>query len=495
MKINWMLGQKREKRETTYNVPDSFGRQAVSADVRKATDSSLTPIRSLVEHAMDGMADEGVPAFPGYSLLCGLSQNGIIRSGIEMRAKEMTRKWGELERTKEEEGDEGEGERLTKLEELMKEHRVKWLFREAAEKCGFLGGCLLFVDTGDDAKELVNPLVYDVKTFRRGSLKGFRMVDPYSVYPGVYNSMNPLAEDYFKPKLWYVQGIPVHCSRFIRFTENELPTLIRPAYNFFGLSLAQRVLDAVSHFTRNREAASKMLEKISLMVLKTDMSDILAGGGDADMERRRQYFVDNWNYEGLAVIDSEKEDIVILNNSIGGITDIVRQSMEYVAAMFNEPATKIWGISPAGMNATGESDMKNHYDNIASLQEQMLYEPLRKLLAILQLNEWGSIDTSIDFKFSPLSEDSEESRANVNKTKADTYSVLNAIGAIGAEDVRDELIHDPNSGFNDLEPYERISNVEGYTGFIGGAGVEEETGLADRGDVQGPKPEAGIGLQ
>lgn len=492
MKINWTIGQKREKHEATYNVPDSFGRQAVSADVRKATDASLTPVRSLVEHAMEGMADEGVPAFPGYSLLCGLSQNGIIRSGIEMRAKEMTRKWGELKRTKEEEGD---SDRIPRIADLMETYRVKRLFREAAERCGFLGGCLLFVDTGEDAKELVNPLIYDAQTFRRGSLKGFRLIDPYSVYPGIYNSMNPLAEDYFKPKLWYVQGVPVHCSRFIRFTENELPTLIRPAYNFFGLSLAQRVLDAVSHFTRNREAASKMLEKISLMVLKTDMSDILAGGGDADMERRRQYFVDNWNYEGLAVIDSEKEDIVILNNSIGGITDIVRQSMEYVAAMFNEPATKIWGISPAGMNATGESDMRNHYDNIASLQEQMFSEQLRKLIAILQLNEWGNIDTSITFKFSPLSEDSEESRAVVNKTKADTYSVLNAIGAIGAEDIRDELIHDPNSGFNDLEPYERISDVEGYAGFIGGAGTPEEAERDDRRDVQRHELSAGSGVQ
>lgn len=470
MKINWMLGQKKAKAEASYEVPDSFGRQAVNADIRKATDASMNPIRSLVEHAMGSLAEEGVPAFPGYSLLCGLSQNGIIRAGVEMRAKEMTRKWGKLERMSE-----GEDDRLEALEKLMRKHRIKMLFREAAEKCGFLGGCLLFVDTGEDMKELVNPLVYDSRTFPQGCLRGFRLIDPYTVYPGVYNSMNPLAEDYFRPKVWYVQGIPVHVSRFIYFSENELPTLIRPAYNFFGLSLSQRVLDAVAHFTRNREAASKMLEKVSLMVLKTDMSDILAGGGDADMERRRQYFVDNWNYEGLAVIDSEKEDIVILNNSITGITDIVKQSMEYVAAMFNEPATKIWGISPAGMNATGESDMKNHYDNIASLQEQMLAEPLRKIIGILQINEWGNIDPSIEFKFAPLSEDSEESKAAVNKTKADTYSVLCDIGAIGPEDVRDELIHDPDSGFNDLEPYERIDDVgEGNAGFNDGNEAPEK---------------------
>lgn len=144
----------------------------------------------------------------------------------------------------------------------------------------FFGGCFLFVDVGEADENLATPLVLDPATFKIGSLKALRMVEPYLVSPGYYNSVDPMKSDYFKPDLWYIQGKPVHISRLLKFSENELSSLLKPAYNFFGLSLAQKVLDAVSHYTACREAAARLLQKYSLTIFKTNMSDILSGGFD-----------------------------------------------------------------------------------------------------------------------------------------------------------------------------------------------------------------------
>ncbi len=38
--------------------------------------------------------------------------------------------------------------------------------------------------------------------------------------------------------------------------------------------------------------------------------------------------------------------------------------------------TRLFGIPPAGLNATGESDMRNYYDSVRSLQRDTLLEPL-----------------------------------------------------------------------------------------------------------------------
>ena len=237
--------------------------------------------------------------------------------------------------------------------------------------------------------------------------------------------------------------------------------MLKPSYNFLGLSLSQKVLDAVSHYTRNRESASKLLEKISLVVLKTDMTDVLMSGDDGgNLALRLNFFAKNWNFDGVAAIDKEAEDIAIFNNSISGIVDIVRQSMEYVAAMFNEPATKLWGISPAGMNATGESDMRNHYENIASLQEQIFRDGLNRVIDILQMNRYGDIDTAIQFKFAPLSDEADRERAEVNKIKAETAEIYSSLGAVGQEEVRNALIADPDSGYNNLTPYTAPEPVE-----------------------------------
>lgn len=428
-----------------FNPPYTLGKPTNKRTV-KALDSCFQPVRTMIGHSLENLSTEGVPVFPGYTTLIGLSQNSIIRAGVEMRAKEMTRKWGELVSTAE------TNERIDALNKAMEKYKVKDLFYKIAEQCGFLGGCLLFIDTGEDVKELVNPLPH-AGPILRDKLKRLTIVDPWVVYPGEYNSTNPLATDYYKPKIWYVQGIPVSKTRFIYFAENEIPDMIKPAYNFFGISLTQRVLDAVSHYTRNRESASKLLEKVSLVVLKTNMDDILSGSSDLDLKRRLKYFADNWNFNGVAAIDYEHEDLSIFNNTLSGIVDIVRQSMEYVAAMFNEPATKLWGISPAGMNATGESDMRNHYDNIASLQEQMFRRGIDELLDILQLDMFGDVDTEIHFKFAPLSDEESRTKAETNKIKAETADIYYNMGAVGPQEIRDALIKDPNSGYNDLPEY------------------------------------------
>lgn len=440
--------KKERPKPEDYNLPETMAMLPKEVQA-KVMDGCFAPVRTMLSHALENLSAEGIPVFPGYGALSGLSQNGLIRSGVEMRADEMTRKWGEFVRSG---VGEGQDDKLQKLEELAKKFKIQDKFNDASKMCGYFGGCFLFVDTGEDEKELVNPLLLDNTTFKKGSLKAFRMIEPYLVSPGFYNSYKPFEADYFKPSVWYVQGTPVHISRLLYFAENELSTLIRPAYNFFGLPLAQKVLDAVSHYTSCRESAARLLEKYSLTIFKTNMADVLSGEADQELRRRVQYFVQERSNDGCATIDKETEDLVVMTTSLAGVTDLVRQAMEYVAAMFNEPVTKMWGLSPAGFN-TGDSDLRNHYDNIASLQQSMFAEPMERVCKILQMNEYGEIDNTISFRFNPLSEDDEAAQAANNKVKAETDAILLETGAIAPEDVRQRLIDDENSGYNNLEPY------------------------------------------
>lgn len=439
--------------KTLANVPE-----AIRTQNNMAFDSIKPQLEGFLsdgwQHTMKAMgilhcADA---SFMGYGALANLSQNGLIRAGVEMRGDEMTRKWGELTRkgNTDEETDEQQ-ERLDAITEEMEKYKVRELFRSASCLCGYMGGCLLFIDTGEEV--LANPLILDSMTFAPGTFKGFRLIEPYLVTPGGYNSTNPMADDYFKPSLWYIQGIPVHASRLIYFAENKLTSLLKPAYNFFGLPLAQKVIDAVAHYTENREAAGRLLQKYALTILKTNMEEILSGGFDKALKDRMAYFVQTRSNDGCAAIDKEMEDLVIQTTSLAGVTDIVRQSMEYVAAMFNEPVVKMWGLSPNGFSS-GEMELQNHYDNIKAQQEKMFGEPMRRVLRVLQHNLYGAIDDSVIFTFSPLSEDDERKIAETNKMQADTDAVLISNGVIDENEARERLIADPNSGYNTLKERE-----------------------------------------
>lgn len=455
MKIHESIIREKNKRVYTaddYRLPtDTLGNPPKR--VKKALDNSFDAVRSVLSHSLENLADEGMPAFIGYGALAGLAQNGLIRAGVSMRADEMTRKWGEFV-TAGNNGDDNTDDNSDVLKRLKQDStafKIKALFNKVSNYCGYFGGCLVFVDTGEDAKELVNPLRLTAQTFKPGSLRGVKLIEPYLVTPGVYNSYNPLANDYYKPSVWYIQGVPVHESRLLYFTENELPSLLKPAYNFFGLPLAQKVLDAVAHYTSSRESAARLLKKYSITVLKTDMSAALSGDFDTNLMRRVDYFTQMRDNDGTAIIDKEMEDLVVMTTSLAGVVDIVRQAMEYVAAMFNEPVTKMWGLSPNGFN-TGDADLKNHYDNIASLQEKMFQTQMDRIVRILQMNAFGEINDNIEFKFTPLNEEDTALKVANNKVKAETDALLLANNVVSPEEVRQKLIDDDESGYNGLTP-------------------------------------------
>jgi phage-related protein (TIGR01555 family) len=439
-----------------YGPAKTNGYPRGGGDVYMAQDTALyeSGHYGALCHASDFIGASMLPKFLGYGVLAGLSQDGLIREGITKIADEMIREWIELKRSGESVKDDA---RITELREELTRFNVREVFREAKELDGYYGGCLVYIDTGEiDPARLKLPLIADSATFKIGSLRGFRVIEPHNIAPGNYNSTDPWSAAYFKPSTWWITGREIHASRFLYFVGNKVSTLLMPAYNFFGLSTTQLVLDVVNHFTGCREAEARLLEKFSMTVFKTDMSTVLQGGGTEELNRRIQFMVQNRSNDGILAInngppDGEGEDIIKLETPLSGVTDIVRQSMEMVAAYFGEPVVKMWGISPAGFNATGDADMKNHYEHIASLQEKIFREPLTRALEILQVNRFGEVDRDITFGFLQLGRDDDKSIAEVRKLNADTDAVLSNVGAVSQEEIRSRLAADPDSGYNNID--------------------------------------------
>lgn len=389
------------------------------------------------------------PRFLGYAQLANLSQNGIIRAGVELRADEMTRRWIEYDYTGEAMSDEEAG---AAIEEEMTRFKVQRLFRDAAQMCGYYGGCLAYIDVGDisDA-DLRLPLGTDGDTFRVGMLKGFKLIEPIYIAPARYSCVNPIDSDYFVPQSWLINGKEIHASRFLYFAENRPATILLPMYNFFGIPLAQSVATSVRQFGECSAAASRLLQKFSCTVFATDMQELLTGRDAQNIRRRVQYFSQNRDNDGVMTIDKEAEAISDVSTPIGGVTDIVKQQMEIVAAMFGEPSVKLWGISPSGFNATGDADMRSHYDHIHAVQERILREPLEYCLKLLQLNKNGAVDDALSFEFVPLSDEDADLKARCNKTTADTYATLIDRGVISGAEARLALANDPDSGFSNID--------------------------------------------
>ena len=93
-----------------------------------------------------------------------------------------------------------------------------------------------------------------------------------------------------------------------------------------------------------------------------------------------------------------------------------------VAGAARTPVTKLFGRSPAGLNATGESDMQNYYDYIDGLRENDLRPIIERLLPIMALSAWGMIPDDLDISFPPMQTADAKEQAEI--TERNTNAIL-----------------------------------------------------------------------
>lgn len=392
---------------------------------------------SLTAHAVD-MGQFPLTSFVGYGVLQQIAQNGMIRNCIKTVADDCTREWITIKG-----GDDTPVETIEKLQDLQdRKYHLQKIFNDAITKVGFMGGAFVFIQTNPIKEagdvDLTLPLRVNSQSSELGmdNPVKFIVIDPVNVSPAEYNANDPLRDDYMKPSVWMVLGKRVHHSRLLTLYTNEPPTLLKPAYNFLGIPQAQILWDYVNHWNECRVSAQDLIKKLSLLIYYTDMQSRMGSYGgvqelDDIMEVLRHYRDNN----SVFVADKESDQVDNVQTSVGGVQDIVRQAQEMIAAINRTPAVKLFGISPSGFNATGESDIRNYNDHIRSQQE--LFRPaIQTCLDVIQLTEFGEIDRSITFEFNELNLDNESSQAMNFNSRVTALATLKDRNAISAEEMR-----------------------------------------------------------
>jgi hypothetical protein len=138
-------------------------------------------------------------------------------------------------------------------------------------------------------------------------------------------------------------------------------------------------------------------------------------------------------------IDAE-EEYSRDNVSFSGVPEVLYIIFMLISADTSYPITRLFGVSPAGMNSTGESDMRNYYDTVRSEQGLILQPVLLRLVRII--SQWKNIEEPY-IEFVPLQTMNEKELAEVEKLKADTdlvkasrYKTLIEIGIIEPHEAR-----------------------------------------------------------
>lgn len=420
--------------------------------------------------------------FIGYPRLAELAQISEYRSVSETTANEMTRQWIEIKSV----GEEDNSETIKQIEECYERLNVRDVFRKAIETDGLFGRGQILVQIKDHDGKLANPLLLTEKTITKGSLKALVNIEPMWTTPAPYNAIDPTLPDFYKPKAWYVMAQEIHASRLFTLISRPVPDMLKPAYNFGGVSMTQLMMPYVERWLRTVDSVSDLLHSFSLSGIKTDMSAILSGSddGDTNIMLRAELYNRLRDNRGLMLLSKDEEEFFQFNTPLSGLDALLAQSQEQMAAPSHTPLVKLLGITPSGLNASTEGEIAVYYDHIRAMQENLLRDPLDKLLKLVQLHLFGKVNDNITFDFVPLQQMNETELSTIRKSDTDRDVAYIQAGVVSAEEVRGRLASEPDSGYNgiDVEDVPEMPDDGFSDGLNGGEGEEG-------GDPADPKPE------
>lgn len=410
----------------------------------------LPPMGSLAGWAMAEAYNEGL-AFLGYPYLAQLAQRAEYRRMAEIWAEHTTRRWIKLRGP--------DPKRIDELNKFWEGHRdengrivcglgVRAAFREAAEIDAMMGRAQIYIDTGANVAERAAPLMADArKVSTTKPIRALKVVEPSWSYPGQYNSTDPLDSDHYKPRQWYVMGTTVSDSRMLTVVGREVPDLLKPSYAFGGLSLTQMAKPYVDNWLRTRQSVSDITHSYSLWVVKTDMSAVLGGGSGKSVFDRVDLFNEMRDNRGAAVIDKNEEEIANVTTPLSGLDKLQAQAQEQMSSVSGIPLVVLLGVTPSGLNASSDGEIRTFYAAIKGWQEKNFRPLLQRLLDLSCLSLFGELQPDVTFEFLDLWEPDGAQRAAERKSDADADSTLVTAGALGPEDVRGRLAKDEHSPY------------------------------------------------
>lgn len=391
--------------------------------------------------------------FPGYPYLAGLATRAEYRNLADTLSSEVTREWIRFKGASDAEGN-GEAEqdtlRIAELEQAVKDYNLQDIFKLAAAQDCFFGRAQITINIKGADRKL--PLVLSPKTIKKGTLESFTCVEAMWTTPSAYNANDPTAPDFYKPREWFVLGDQVHASRIMTIITRPLPDMLKPAYNFSGMSLSQLAEPYVNNWLRTRQSVSDLINNFSITALKTNMGQVLQGTCDgSDVFARADLFTLTRSNRGLMLLDKDSEELDQVNTPLSGLDSLQAQSLEQMCTVSRIPAVILTGVSPSGLNASSEGEIRVFYDWISSQQNAYYRHPLEVCIKVIMLDLWGEIDPTITFEFNSLWQVSAKEESEIRNNNANAASTYIDRGVLSAEEVRENLAADPNSGYSGID--------------------------------------------
>lgn len=372
-----------------------------------------------------------------YALLNSLYRsNWVVQNVVGLVVDDMLRGWYKLGGgvTPDMQAALTRAERKTRLRERLAEG-LRW-----GRLYGGAAGLILI----DGQEDLSQPL--DLGMVYPDSFRGLYILDRWQgVAPNsglVFEGGEPEPESYAITDAAGRTVTCVHHTRLVRFVGRDLPYLERVAEQYWGESEVEALYkDVVAHDNVSANMAALTFQaNVNTMEYKGLEQLFSIGSGQAqrrfwDVMQAQSVLRSNF---GTQLVEQGTK-LTNTQYSFAGLQEIYDSMCLNLCGASHYPMTRLFGRSPGGMNATGESDLRNYYDYVDSQRESRLRPALYKLLPVLCMSAWGAVPDDWDIVFPPLWAPTAREQADIAKIRAEAIVTGFQAGLLQADTAQKEL--------------------------------------------------------
>jgi phage-related protein (TIGR01555 family) len=237
-----------------------------------------------------------------------------------------------------------------------------------------------------------------------------------------------MSEFYGQPEYWTVNGnggrqVQLHPSRVILINGRKAPSRMG-GNSIWGDSVWLHPRDAVTNADAGAAVIGALLQEAKIDVVR--QPNLMTGMASAEYEsiliQRYRMAAMLKSVANVLLLDKEDEwDQKQV--TWAGLPDVMTTLLTILSGAADIPVNRLMGTSAKGLNATGEGDLRNYYDNVKSKQELTLSPALAPLDEILIRSGLGDRPELVWYDWNPLWQPTEKEQAEVDKPEAETTDI------------------------------------------------------------------------
>lgn len=265
---------------------------------------------------------------------------------------------------------------------------------------------------------------FDVRRLPKNALQALVAVPKPMVTAAPNMITDPLNPYFGRPEKYEIGGVTFHPSRIIHFNGKRRPSFLT-SRDPWGFSVYVSLMDALRQSEMAPSVVAQLMQESKLDVIRIE--DFMAQIADPEFEKlfmkRWQLVMQGKSIANATILDKndewEQKQI-----SFAGLPEVITTFLTILAGACDIPVTRLLGTSAKGLNATGEGDLRNYYDNVRARQRLDLTPTLRPLDNMLLWSALGRDPGSISHDWVPLYQMSAKEIADIEKAYAETNASL-----------------------------------------------------------------------